>query len=428
MGRHEQIEKSVLGSMLAENYLIVDSDVKQDFFISQIHKNIFGCMQALLAKRRPVDYITLLTMMEPVLLGGANYLAELANFANQTKFDRYVDMMREAWKNREKNNILIQAKEGDWEIGSIQQAFEELEKEGSVGSETNIKMELVRMGERPYEQTQHVPGVPTGLHDVDKLLDGFQPAELIIIAARPSMGKTDTLNHFALHAGLAGYKPIIFSLEMSRTSMIDRFIAITGGYNRLRMRNPYMHFTDKQKSNWLPTLARLNEANIHIDDRAGLTVSQMRAEARKMIHTEPKLKPIIFVDYLQIIRGNFPNHNRTEMIGQISNELKQLAKEFNCPVVCLSQLNRGVEIRDNKRPVMSDLRDSGNIEQDADVIGFLYRDDYYNIDTDRPGLLEIHIAKHRNGPTGTTTIGYVKETGILHNIDWQEEKRRASRQ
>lgn len=422
MERHEQIEKSILGSMLAENYLLVDSEVKQDYFISHIHKNIFGCMQALLAKRRPADFVTVLTMMEPSALGGANYLAELTNFASTTKFDRYVDMMREAWKNREKNKILLQAKEEDWEIGAIQHAFEELEQEGSGGLETSIKMDLVKMGERPYEEKQHIPGVPTGLADLDKLLDGFQPAELIIIAARPSMGKTDTLNHFALQAGLAGYKPIIFSLEMSRTSMIDRFIAITGGYNRLRMRNPYTHFTDQQKSNWLPTLGRLSEANIHIDDRAGLTVSQMRAAARKVMHTEPKLKPIIFVDYLQIIRGDSPSHNRTEVVGQISNELKQMAKEFNCPVVCLSQLNRSVESRDNKRPVMSDLRDSGNIEQDADVISFLYRDDYYNKETDKPNLLEIRIAKHRNGPTGTTTVGYVKETGILHNIDWQRER------
>lgn len=422
MAGHEQIEKSVLGSMLAENYLIVDSDMKQNFFISHIHKNIFGCMQALLAKRLPVDYVTLLTMMEPAALGGANYLAELENFASPTKFDRYVEMIREAWKNREKNKILVQAKERDWEIGLIQQAFEELEKGGSAGRDANIKMDLVGMGERPYEEMQHVPGVPTGLNDLDKLLDGFQPAELIVIAARPSMGKTDTLNHFALHAGLAGYQPTIFSLEMSRTSMIDRLIAITGGYNRLRMRNPYTHFTEKQKLNWLPTLARLNEANIHIDDRAGLTVSQMRAAARKVMHTEPKLKPIVFVDYLQIICGDSRNHNRTEVIGQISNELKQMAKEFNCPVVCLSQLNRGAEARENKRPVMSDLRDSGNIEQDADVIGFLYRDDYYNKETDRPGLLEIHIAKHRNGPTGTTTVRYAKETGILHNIEWHMER------
>lgn len=421
MKRHDQIEKSVLGTMLSENFLIVDSEVKPDFFISHKHKNIYQCMQDLMAKKRPVDFVTLLTMMDPTALGGANYLAELTNFASPTKFDSYVDMLLDKWKNREKNKILVQAQEGDWEIGAIQKAFEDLEKNGSAGLETSIKIDLMKMGERPYEPMQHILGVPTGLNDLDKLLDGFQPAELTIIAARPSMGKTDTLNHFALHAGFAGYKPIVFSLEMSKTSMIDRLIAATGGYNRLRMRNPYLYFTEKQKSNWLPALGRLDEANIQIDDRAALRVSQMRATARKIINTEPMLKPIIFVDYLQIIQGDYLHKNRTEIVGQISNDLKQMAKEFDCPVVCLSKLNRGVEMRDNKRPMMNDLRDSGNIEQDADVIVFLYRDDYYDKETDTPNLLELNIAKHRNGPTGTATVRYVKETGILHNIDLHAE-------
>ncbi|QBQ06939.1 DnaB helicase C-terminal domain-containing protein [Sporosarcina pasteurii] len=361
-------------------------------------------------------------MMDPAALGGANYLADLTSFASPTKFDSYVEMMLEEWKNREKNKILFQAKEGGWEIGAIQKAFEDLEKEGSAGMETSIQADLIRMAERPFEPMAHVPGVSTGLNALDKLLDGFQPAELIIIAARPSMGKTDTLNHFALHAGVAGYKPIIFSLEMSKVSMIDRLIAVTGRYNRLRMRDPYQHFTEKQKSNWMPTLSELATTNIHIDDRAGLKVSQMRSTARKIINTDPHLKPIIFIDYLQIIQGEYPKNNRTEVVGQISNDLKQMAKEFNCPVVCLSQLNRGVEVRDDKRPVMSDLRDSGNIEQDADVIGFLYRDDYYDKDTEKPNVLEINIAKHRNGPTGTVAVRYVKETGVLYNIDWNAER------
>lgn len=315
---------------------------------------------------------------------------------------------------------------GNWfnsrSIRRVREAFEELEKNGNAGLETSIKLDLVKMSERPYEQIEEVGGVLTSLTELDQLLDGFQPAELCVIAARPSMGKTDTLNHFALHAGFAGYKPIIFSLEMSKTSMIDRLIAATGGYNRLRMRNPFEHFTDKQKSNWLPALSRLDQANIQIDDRAALTVAQMRATARKIINTEPKLKPIIFVDYLQIIQGDYLHKNRTEIVGQISNDLKQMAKEFDCPVVCLSQLNRGVEMRDNKRPLMSDLRDSGNIEQDADVIVFLYRDDYYDAESDSPNLLELNIAKNRNGPTGTATVRYVKETGILHNIDSQIER------
>ncbi|MCZ2260790.1 replicative DNA helicase [Sporosarcina sp. G11-34] len=422
MARHEQIEKSVLGTMLAENYLIADSGVMRDFFISHVHKNIFQCMQDLFAAKRPVDFVTVLTMMDPTALGGANYLAELTNFASPTKFDGYVEMLLGTWKNREKNKILIQATESDMAIGEIQKALEDLEKSGNAGLDTNIQMDLIRMGERPYEPLVETPGVTTGLKDLEKLLDGFQPAELTIIAARPSMGKTDTLNHFALHAGFAGYRPIIFSLEMSRTSMIDRLIAVTGGYNRLRMRNPYTHFTTKQKANWMPTLGRLDEANIHIDDRAALKVSEMRATARKIINSEPKLKPIIFVDYLQIIRGDYLQQNRTEIVGQISNDLKQMAKEFDCPVVCLSQLNRGVEARDNKRPMMSDLRDSGNIEQDADVIVFLYRDDYYDKETASPNRLEMNVSKNRNGPTGMATVCYVKETGMLHNIDWQTER------
>ena len=422
MKRHEQIEKSVLGTMLAENYLIVDSGVRLDFFTGHIHKNIFQCMLDLLVKKRPVDFVTLLTMMEPAALGGANYVAELTNFQSPTKFDSYVAILLGTWKNREKNKILIQAKEGDWEIEAIQKSFEDLENNGRVGLETSIQSDLMKMGERPYKPMQHIPGVLTGLQDLDNVLGGFQPAELTIIAARPSMGKTDTLNHFALQAGVAGYRPIIFSLEMSRTSMIDRLIAVTGCYNRLRMRDPYAHFSEKQKTNWMPTLGRLDEANIHIDDRAALKVSEMRATARKIINTEPRLKPIIFIDYLQIVRGDYLHQNRTEIVGQISNDLKQMAKEFDCPVVCLSQLNRSVETRDDKRPMMSDLRDSGNIEQDADVIVFLYRDDYYESQTAMPNRLELNVAKNRNGPTGTATVCYMKETGILHNIDWQTER------
>ena len=230
------------------------------------------------------------------------------------------------WIHGKTEKRLIQVKEGDWEIDAIQKSFEDLEKNGRVGLETSIQTDLMKMGERPYEPVRHIPGVPTGLNDLDKLLDGFQPAELTIIAARPSMGKTDTLNHFALHAGFVGYKPIIFSLEMSRTSIIDRLIAGPSGYNRFRMRNPYTHFTKKKKPNWMPTLGRLDEANIHIDDRAGLKVFEMRATARKIINAEPKLKPIIFVDYLQIVRGDYLHQNRTEIVGQISNDLKQMAK------------------------------------------------------------------------------------------------------
>lgn len=411
-----QIEKAVLGTMLAENYLIGEGGVRTDYFTSHIHKSIFEIMQTLIAKNAPVDDVTLLTMREPAALGGANYVMELKNYVRPTHFGKHVAVMREGWKAREKMKILVQATEQDWTINKIQQALHTVEIEGNTGGETSIQPDLIQMGERPYEAVTTKRGVPTGLSPMDDILNGFQPAELIIIAARPSMGKTDLLTHFALQAGKNGYKPIVFSLEMSRKSMIDRLIAATGGYSRLRMRDPYAYFTEKQKATWLTVLGIVDQANIHIDDRAGITVNEMRAVTRRIIHDEQKLKPIIFIDYLQIIHSDKQNRNRTEIVGDISNALKQMAKEFDCPVVCLSQLNRGVENRDNKRPLMSDLRDSGNIEQDADVIGFLYREDYYDEQTLQQNTLEINIAKHRNGPTGTAVVCYVKETGSLSTI------------
>ncbi|TKI53602.1 replicative DNA helicase [Lysinibacillus mangiferihumi] len=413
----ELAEKSLLGTMLHENYLIADSNLEAAHFISQVHQNIFTSMLQLVSERKAVDYITLLTTREPIELGGANYLAELGSFASATKFEEYETIVLENWRERSKRQMMEQAQQEDWGIAEIQQALDKLMMQYTT-TNTSIKADLMQMAKRPFEQENSKTGVLTGLLDLDKLLNGFQDAELTIIAARPSMGKTDTMNHIALKAGWDGYLPIIFSLEMSRTTLIDRLIAATGNFNRLKMRNPYEYFTDGQKEKWMSTLGMLDNANIEIDDRAGMTVPQIRATARKIIKANPDKKPVILIDYLQIIRVSNPRDNQTQAIGQISWDLKQMAKEFNCPVICLAQLNRSVEQRQDKRPVMSDLRDSGNIEQDADVIAFLYRDDYYAKESERQNMLEFIIAKHRNGPTGTVFASYVKDTGRLSNIAW----------
>ena len=418
MTNFENAEKSLLGTMLNENYLISDSGIRTDFFVSTIHKNIFTCMQQLNTENKPVDYITIMTMKEPAELGGANYLSELSNFANSTRFDQYKELVTANWKERTKGQLLQEAQTENWSIAEIQKTFDSLQENDTTAEDISIRADLVKMYERPYQPKKEVDSVTTGLVDLDKMLDGFQPNELTIIAARPSMGKTDVLNHLALHAGKAGNLPIIFSLEMGRASMIDRLIASSGGYNRLRMRNPYEHFTAEQKDKWVPSLTDLDSANIHIDDRAGLTTGQIKARARQVIKLNKGKKPIIYIDYLQIIRPDDPRDNPNQAIGKISNDLKQMAKEFGCPVVCLSQLSRAVEQRQDKRPMMSDLRDSGNIEQDADVIGFLYRDDYYNKESENQDILEINIAKHRNGPTGTISTAYIKDTGIIYSIDW----------
>lgn len=413
----ELAEKCLLGTMLHENYLIADSNLEAAHFISQVHQNIFTSMLQLVSERKAVDYITLLTTREPIELGGANYLAALGSFASATKFEEYETLVLENWRERSKRQMMEQAQQEDWSIAEIQHALDKLMTQYTT-TNTSIKADLMQMAKRPFEQENSKTGVLTGLLDLDKLLNGFQDAELTIIAARPSMGKTDTMNHIALKAGWDGYLPIIFSLEMSRTTLIDRLIAATGNFNRLKMRNPYEYFTDGQKEKWMATLGMLDNANIEIDDRAGMTVPQIRATARKIIKANPDKKPVILIDYLQIIRVSNPRDNQTQAIGQISWDLKQMAKEFNCPVICLAQLNRSVEQRQDKRPVMSDLRDSGNIEQDADVIAFLYRDDYYAKESERQNMLEFIIAKHRNGPTGTVFANYVKDTGRLSNIAW----------
>ncbi len=317
----------------------------------------------------------------------------------------------------------------NWSIEKIQKEFDSIQTD-TLAVETDIKNDIVKMAERPYIPLQEQRVVPTNLKELEKLIVGFRQGELTIVAGRPSMGKTDVMNYFALTAGFAGFLPIIFSLEMSKGMLLDRMIAACGRISRLKMRDPYQYFSEKQREQWIPVLTELSHANIQIDDRAGLRVSQMRAQVRKLVKNNPNLKPIVFIDYLQIIySAALKGSNQTVIIGQISWELKQMAKEFDCPVVCLSQLNRSVESRQNKHPFMSDLRDSGNIEQDADVIILLYRDTYYgqtakiegeealqeedSTTTPTREKLELNVAKNRNGPTGIVTVNYSKMTGQL---------------
>lgn len=417
----ELAEKSILGSMLAENYLILDSSVKLEHFSSIQHQAIYNAMQELARANKCVDYITLLSVREPIELGGANYIVNLKNYANPTKFNEYAEILFAHWQHLTKQQILAQAQQENWPIEQIQTQLDTITDSDNL-QETSITNALIEAANRPYEPASAKTGINSDLRDFDRMTNGFQDGDLFILAARPSMGKTDTMNHFAVHAGFQGYLPIIFSLEMKKESLIDRMIATTGNINRLNLRDPYATMSDAQKTKWTQAIGLLNNAKIQIDDRPAMTVPQIRATARKLIKQFPDRKPLILIDYLQIIRANNPKDNQTQQVGQISRDLKQMAREFNCPVVCLSQLNRSVEQRQDKRPVMSDIRDSGNIEQDADVIAFLYRDDYYDKESESKNLLEIIIAKHRNGPTGTVPIAYVKETGRLLNLDWKQPK------
>ncbi|WP_336045708.1 replicative DNA helicase [Solibacillus ferritrahens] len=418
MIKKEFLEQSILATMLEENYLILDSQLKPDMFYGQYHRQLFALMQQLANEGHPVDYLTLSARFEQIESIGLTYVTELMMFANTDKFDDYVQLLREIWRERQKGQILFQAAEGDWAIPQIIERLDHTQLEGNR-TDTTITQALVAMDNRPWEEV-HTPGlIIPHIKDLELLIDGFRPGELTIIAARPSMGKTDVMNNLALYAGWQGHLPIIFSLEMSKTILLDRLIATTGQYSRLKMRNPKQYFSEEQKKNWIQVLERVNKSSIEIDDRSCLTIPQIRSQARRIIRQNENKTPIILIDYLQIIQADRDEEYAAITMSKISRALKQMAKEFNCPVICLSQLNRNVESRGNKRPLMSDLRDSGSIEQDADVIILLYRKSYYETEnTNTPDTLELIVAKNRNGPTGTALAHYNKKTGHI----WTRER------
>lgn len=250
---------------------------------------------------------------------------------------------------------------------------------------------------------------------MDDITGGFQEGEVTILAARPSMGKTDVMLHFAKETGWAGYLPILFSLEMPEKLIISRLVASTGNINRVKMRNPYKFLKPKQKEKWTTIIANLDETNMIIFDESGQTIPEMRAQIRKLMYEYPDRKPVVFIDYLTLIRPINPYFGNThQQVSEISQGLKKMAKDFHIPVICLAQLNRSVETRSNKRPLMSDIRESGSIEQDADVIIFLYREKYYDREiTDNS--LELIIAKNRNGPVGTVIVKYNEHTGKIES-------------
>ena len=406
-----QAAKSVIGTLLKEPHLLSETRLHPNHLEQQDLKNLLAAMQELKAKGKAVDAITLLTYYDPNNFGGANNVTQIQAMANEKKFESHEDAVLDAWRKREKKNILEIAKTEDWEIEDINSELGKLQDDRTT-DHADIMELTTEVYEAPYQKREIKPGAPTGLSDLDTMTGGPKPGELTIIAARPSVGKSDKMLNIAKHSGWAGYVPAIFSLEMSKELLRDRLIASTGNYNRKKLEDPYSTMTDEQKRNWMPTLHRVSETKIQIFDDSGQTLQEIRMKARKIFAEHHDRRPIIIIDYLTLIRSTTKGDNMHQKIGEISKGLKAIAKEFNCPVVVLAQLSRTVEQRQDKRPMLSDLRESGSIEEDADVVMFLYRDAYYSKDeTDR--TMEIIVAKNRNGGTGTVYANYNKFTGAI---------------
>ncbi|MDP4107771.1 MAG: DnaB-like helicase C-terminal domain-containing protein [Bacillota bacterium] len=411
-------EKAFLGSLMKAEYLLKDTVVQPEQLESIRHQELMRRMVELKRAGKNIDLITLTTLPDLESFGGMSYLSDLLSYADIEKFDGTEKLILDLWKEREKRNILSVAAMNDWEIAKV---IAELDKINQMKMEdhTSLHQALADIYEAPWEDQAALKNATTGIHKLDEVTGGFQGGEVTILAARPSMGKTDVMLHFAKMTGWEGFLPLVFSLEMPEKLITSRLIASTGGFNRRKLRDPKGLLTQNQKDKWSDVIGDLAETNIQIFDGAGQTIAEMRAKTRKMMHQFPDKKPILFIDYLTLIHSHqFYSGNSHLQVTEISKSLKTMAKDFDCPVICLAQLNRSVESRANKRPMMSDIRESGSVEQDADVILFLYREAYYDKDTtDRS--LEIIVSKNRNGPVGTVRVKYNEHTGKLEDQNEQ---------
>lgn len=409
-------EKALLGTILNNNELIKNTILTESHFEDERHKLLFREIKRLVSEGKSADRISLSMTKSIQGIGGLSYLNDVLSFADDTKFEEYEKLVYESWQQREKRNILTRATLEDWDIQRIQTELDRVD-DSIVDDGATISELLVDMYEAPFNEGYEEKGAPTGIKGLDIVTNGFMNGDVIIIAARPSVGKTDLMLHFAKQVGWCGYIPAVFSLEMPKQKITTRLIASTGRYNRNKMRNPYKYLTDKQKEVWSTVIGRVSQTNVEIFDKPGQTVAEIRSKTRKVMNKYQGKQVVVFIDYLTLIRpSKFYNGNAHQQVTEISQGLKAMAKDLNIPVICLAQLNRDVEKRQDKRPMLSDIRESGSIEQDADVIMFLYRDNYYDKEKDKEtpiGDMEIIVAKNRNGATNTVLVKYNKATGEI---------------
>lgn len=433
-----EAEASVLGGLLLDNNAFdrVEGVVGENDFYRYEHRIIYASLKRLIAANKPADAVTVHEDLErqgkAQEAGGLPYLAALVQqVPSASNIRQYADIVRERSilrqlvsvsdeiatrafnpKGRPVSQILDDAESMIFKIGEESARL----KQGFQPIQALAPALLARVEERSVNPSD-ITGVATGFIDLDRMTSGFQPGDLVVLAARPSMGKTALAINIAEHAALHEGLPVaVFSMEMSADQLAVRIVGALAAINQGNLRTGRLR--DEDWPRLTDAVERLRSAKLFIDETPGLTPSELRASARRLARQQGNLG-LIVVDYLQLMSGSggSGDENRATELGEISRALKSLAKELECPVLAISQLNRGVESRTDKRPLMSDLRESGAIEQDADLIMFIYRDDYYNKEKSRePGVAEIIISKQRNGPTGTVKLTYVAPTTRFENL------------
>ena len=430
-----EAEQSVLGAILLDNDAINQTleILSAEDFYRESHRQVFRAMVELSDHIQPVDAITLTELLRTKnaleQIGGAPYIAELAAIVpTAANVAHYARIVREKAVLRTLASVATEIASGAYDQPSnVDDFLDQAEHRVFEISERRIRpafhtmpeltRESLKLLERLYERKELVTGVPTGFLDLDRITAGLQPSDLIIIAARPSMGKSALALNVAAYAAMYAEPKVgvaFFSLEMSKEQLVLRLLCSEARVDSARARSGYL--SDRDFPKLAQAAAKLSEANIYIDDSSDISPIQLKAKCRRLARERQSNLGLVIVDYMQLMRSSRPGESREKEIAEISRSLKALAKEIKVPVIALSQLNRQVETRPDRRPLLADLRESGAIEQDADVIAFIYRDEmYHRGDSKEPGVAEVIIAKQRNGPTDTAKLTYLSQFTRFEN-------------
>lgn len=427
---NEEAERSILGGILLddEKILEVAEIIRPKDFYHPKYALIFEAMLALFEKQSPIDILTVTNQLKAKQkykeVGGAAALSEIvADTPTAAHADQYAKIVKELSIRRQmislgaKINELAFDQEKD-----VEALLDKAEQSIFEVSEKAVQRDFVHVSlllEKSYEQAESLSndpnalrGLSSGFRDIDKILGGFQGSDLIILAARPSVGKTAFSLDIARHISTVEKKNVgFFSLEMSSTQLMDRIISQEVGVSLWKLRMGQLQ--DEEFARMADAMGRLSESGLYFDDTPGLNIMEMRTKARKL--KLEKGLDFVVVDYLQLMSGN-NRENRTQEVSEISRFLKQLARELDVPVLALSQLSRAVESRSDRIPQLSDLRESGSIEQDADIVIFLHREETFDPDTERKGIGDVLIAKHRNGPTGQVELAFIHDQARYRDL------------
>ena len=432
-----EAEQAIIGSMLTDKDAVIAAIeiLREQDFYREDNRIIYSAILNLYNRSEPIDIITLKAELKSMgkleAVGGLEYIVQLPDRVPTTSnVEKYIKIVEEKSMLRAliktADELITLGYDPTQEVEQVidtaeKKIFEVMQKKNQKGysSMKDILIDTFTQLEQLYNQKEMITGVPTGFADLDYRTSGLHNSDLILVAARPAMGKSAFALNIATHAAVRGKVPVaIFSLEMSKEQMANRILCSEAMVDSAKVRTGKID--DEEWGKLAAASGELSEAGIYIDDTPGISVMEIRAKCRKM-----KLEKnigLVVIDYLQLVQGsNRKGGSREQEIAEISRSLKILAKEINVPVIALSQLSRAPEQRVDHRPMLSDLRESGSIEQDADIVMFLYRDDYYNEDTDKKNIAEVIIAKHRSGATGTVELLWLGNYTKFANIDRYRE-------